>query len=96
MASSWPRLLGVSVEDLREIPLESSRQALGLLFRLSNHFFLAPIEKGVELVLAPCEGSMPDTKLTSVLKALRRQLDSLSEGKITQAEYDKWRTSFDA
>jgi len=54
---------------LREIPLESSRQALGLLFRLSDHFSLQPLEKGGEVILAAPEGSKIDPKLASALKA---------------------------
>jgi transcriptional regulator, XRE family len=59
----------VSVESLREIPLESSRQALELLFRLSDHFSLQPLEKGGEVILAAPEGSKIDPKLASALKA---------------------------
>ena len=57
------------MESLREIPLESSRQALELLFRLSDHFSLQPLEKGGEVVLAAPEGSKIDPKLASALKA---------------------------
>lgn len=86
--------LNVSAESLREIPLESSRQALELLFRLSNQFSIEPREMGGKLVLAPSEGSKMDSKLASALKAWRKQLDSLESGKTTQAEYDEWRASF--
>lgn len=86
--------LNVSVEALREIPLESSRQALELLFRLSDQFSLQPLEKGGELVLAALEGSCMDPKLASALKAWRKQLDSLEAGESTQAEYEEWKASF--
>ena len=86
--------LDVSVEALREIPLESSRQALELLFRLSDQFSLQPLEKGGELVLAAPEGTGMDSKLASALKAWCKQFDSLEAGGITQAEYDEWKASF--
>lgn len=86
--------LDVSVEALREIPLESSRQALELLFRLSDQFSLQPLEKGGELVLAAPGGTGMDPKLASALKAWRKQLDSLEAGKTTQAEYEEWKASF--
>ncbi len=88
--------LNVSVEALREIPLKSSRQALELLFRLSDQFSLQPLEKGEELVLAAPEGSCMGPKLASALKAWRKQLDSLEAGESTQAEYEEWRASFDS
>lgn len=75
--------LDVSVEALREIPLESGRQALEFLFRLSEQFSLRPLEMGEKLVLAAPEGTGMDPKLTSALKAWRKQLDSLEAGETT-------------
>ena len=86
--------LDVSVEALREIPLESGRQALEFLFRLSEQFSLRPLEMGEKLVLAAPEGTGMDPKLTSALKAWRKQLDSLEAGETTQAEYEEWKASF--
>ena len=82
------------MEALREIPLESGRQALEFLFRLSEQFSLRPLEMGEKLVLAAPEGTGMDPKLTSALKAWRKQLDSLEAGETTQAEYEEWKAGF--
>lgn len=86
--------LNVSAEALREIPLENGRQALELLFRLSDQFSIEPRKVGGKLVLAPSGGSKIDSKLANALKAWRKQLDSLESGKTTQTEYDEWKASF--
>ena len=43
--------LAISTDALREVPLESSRQALELLFRLSDELGLVPMEVNGMMVL---------------------------------------------
>ena len=86
--------LGVSPESLREVPLESSRQALELLFRLNEEFGLAPeqTDGGIVLKLDPSNKNAP--KLVTALKAWIGMIDSESKGEITSEELEEWRSKF--
>lgn len=85
--------LDVSPESLREIPLESSRQALELIFRLEEEFGLVPAEVDGELVLKVDERAGEPQKLVQALKAWKRMLDSEMAGEISSEELSEWKLS---
>lgn len=63
-------------EFLREVPLESSRQALELLFRLEGEFGLVPDEIDGELVLEIDKKAEKSQKLVQAVKTWKRMIDS--------------------
>ncbi|WP_419044150.1 helix-turn-helix domain-containing protein [Enorma massiliensis] len=85
--------LGISPESLREVPLESSRQAIELLFRLEDEFGLVPGEIDGELVLRVDERAGKSQKLLQVLKAWKRMIDSEKAGEISPEELLAWKLS---
>lgn len=85
--------LGISPESLREVPLESSRQALELLFRLEEEFGLVPDEVDGELVLKVGKGAGKPQKLVQALKAWKNMLDSEKAGEISSEELQDWKLS---
>lgn len=86
--------LGISPEALREVPLESSRQALELLFRLDEEFGLEPMEVNGMLVLGFDAGAEKSPKLATALKTWKKILDSENAGEITPEEFDEWKAEF--
>lgn len=88
--------LDISPEALREVPLESSRQALELLFRLDEEFGLEPMEVDGMLVLGFDAGAEKSPKLATALKAWKKMLDSEETGEITRAELEAWMVKFKA
>lgn len=92
--ASIAKALNISAESLREVPLESARQALELLFRLQDEFGLAPAEVDGEIVLKIDPTNKKSPKLASALKAWKSVLDSESDGKMTAEEVDAWRAEF--
>lgn len=86
--------LDISPEALREVPLESSRQALELLFRLDEEFGLEPMEVDGMLVLGFDAGAEKSPKLAQALKVWKEMVDSEKEGAITPAEMEEWMASF--
>lgn len=85
--------LDISPESLREVPLESSRQALELLFRLEEEFGLVPDEIDGKLVLKVDEGAGEPQKLVQALKAWKRMIDSEKAGEIGAEELSEWKLS---
>lgn len=88
--------LDISPEALREVPLESSRQALELLFRLDEEFGLEPMEVDGMLVLGFDAEAEKSPKLATALKAWKKMLDSEETGEITRAELEAWMVKFKA
>lgn len=86
--------LDISPEALREVPLESSRQALELLFRLDEEFGLEPMEVDGMLVLGFDARAEKSPKLATALKAWKKMLDSQKAGEITPEELDEWKAEF--
>ena len=86
--------LDISPEALREVPLESSRQALELLFRLDEEFGLEPMEVDGMLVLGFDARAEKSPKLATALKAWKKMLDSENAGEITPEELDEWKAEF--
>lgn len=86
--------LDISPEALREVPLESSRQALELLFRLDEEFGLEPMEVDGMLVLGFDMGAEKSPKLAAALKAWKKLLDSENAGEITPEELNEWKAEF--
>jgi transcriptional regulator with XRE-family HTH domain len=86
--------LDISPEALREVPLESSRQALELLFRLDEEFGLEPMEVDGMLVLGFDAEAEKSPKLATALKAWKKMLDSEKAGEITLEELDEWKAEF--
>lgn len=83
--------LGISSEALRDIPLESSRQALELLFRLDEEYGLKPAKVAGETVLRVDTASPKSQKLTIALDAWLSMVDSEKAGEITSEELSAWR-----
>lgn len=88
------KALDISSETLREVPLESSRQALELLFRLDEEFGLEPMEVDGILVLGFDAGAEKSPKLAAALKAWKKMLDSENAGEITPEELNEWKATF--
>ena len=86
--------LDISSEALREVPLESSRQALELLFRLDEEFGLEPMEVDGMLVLGFDAGAEKSPKLAAALEAWKKMIDSENAGEITPEELDEWKATF--
>ena len=84
--------LGISPESLREVSLESSRQALELLFRLEGEFGLVPDEIDGELVLKIDRKAEKYQKLQA-LKTWKRMIDSEKAGEISSEELSEWKLS---
>ena len=85
--------LGISPESLREVPLESSRQALELLFRLEGEFGLVPDEIDGELVLKIDKKAEKSQKLAQAVKTWKRMIDSEKAGEISSGELSEWKLS---
>lgn len=83
--------LAISPEALREVPVDSARQALELLFRLSNEFGLEPMEVDGMLVLGFDAKSEKAPKLGAALHAWKDMADSERAGNITPKEYALWK-----
>lgn len=88
--------LAISTDALREVPLESSRQALELLFRLSDELGLVPMEVDGMMVLGFDSAAKKSPKLATAIKMWKDMLDSAKAGEITLAELDTWKAEFDA
>lgn len=88
--------LAISTEVLREVPLESSRQALELLFRLSDELGFVPMEVDGMMVLGFGSAAKKSPKLATAIKAWKDMLDSAKAGEITLAELDTWKAEFGA
>ena len=86
--------LDISSEALREVPLESSRQALELLFRIDEEFGLEPMEVDGMLILGFDERAEKSPKLAAALKAWKKLLDSENAGEITPEELNEWKAEF--
>lgn len=85
--------LGISPESLREVPLESSRQALELLFRLEGEFGLVPDEIDGELVLKIDKKAEKSQKLAQAVKTWKHMIDSEKAGEISSGELSEWKLS---
>ena len=85
--------MGISPESLREVPLESSRQALELLFRLEGEFGLVPDEIDGELVLKIDKKAEKSQKLAQAVKTWKRMIDSEKAGEISSGELSEWKLS---
>lgn len=86
--------LDISPEALREIPLESTRQALELLFRLGEEVGLEPIEVDGMLVLGIDERAEKSPKLMQALKAWKRMLDLEKAGETSAEGLAEWKATF--
>lgn len=86
--------LAISPEALQEVPLESTRQALELLFRLNEELGLVPMEVDGTMVLGFDAEAEKSPKLAMVIKAWKEMLDSEKSGEITPAEYESWKAEF--
>lgn len=86
--------LAISPEALREVPLESSRQALELLFRLNEELGLVPMEVDGTMVLGFDSAAEKSPKLAAAIKAWKDVLDSEKSGEITPVEYESWKAEF--
>lgn len=88
--------LAIAPEALREVPLESSRQALELLFRLNEELGLVPMKVDGMMVLGFDSRSEKSPKLAAAIKAWKGVLDSAKAGDITKAELESWKAEFGA
>lgn len=88
--------LEISPEALREVPLQNSRQALELLFRLEEEAGLVPMEVDGMLVLGIDGSAEESPKLAQAIKAWKRVIDSEKAGEMTPEEVVEWKASFGA
>ena len=75
------------------MPLESSRQALELLFRLEGEFGLVPDEIHGELVLKIDKKAEKSQKLAQAVKTWKHMIDSEKAGEISSEELSEWKLS---
>ncbi len=85
--------LSVSPEALKEVRIDSARQALELLFRLSDEFGLAPERVDGEIVLKLEKGAKGAPKLNAALEAWMGVVERQEAGELTAAEVEEWRAS---
>lgn len=87
--------LDVAPESLRGIEIESAREALELLFALDEKYGLTPHvdESGISLVL-DTRKTAASQKFVYAIQAWDAKEKELSEGVITQEEFDAWKASF--
>ena len=79
---------------LREVLLGSSRQALELLFRLSEELELEPMDVDGTVVLGFDASAEKSPKLAAAIKTWKEMLDSEKSGEITLVEFESWKTEF--
>ena len=82
--------------NVREVPLESSRQALELLFRLNEEIGLVPMEVDGTMVLGFDSTAEKSPKLVMAIKAWKEMLDSERAEEIAPTELDVWKAEFGA
>ena len=83
--------LDVEPQSLVEMKIESSRDALEMLFRLEDEFGAKPNDDGSLSFDAKAPGAK---KLKDALKVWAKKQEELESGKIAQAEYDEWKAKF--
>ncbi len=88
--------LTISPESLREVPLESSREALELLFRIADEFGLEPMEVDGMFVLGFDTKAKKAPKLDAALRAWKSQCDRVESGEITAEDLELWKLEFGA
>lgn len=81
---------------LKEVRIDSARQALELLFRLSDEFGLAPERVDGEIVLKLEKGAKGAPKLNAALEAWMGVVERQEAGELTAAEVEEWRASLDS
>lgn len=87
--------LDVAPESLRSIEIESAREALELLFALDEKYGLVPHvdDSGISLVLNTRK-TAASQKFFYAIQAWDAKEKELSEGVITQEEFEAWKASF--
>lgn len=88
--------LEIAPEALREVRVDSARQALEYLFRIDEEFGLKPVwndEGNVLLAVDPENPNAP--KFSAALKTWIGKLDMLKKGETTQVEYEAWKASLE-
>lgn len=83
----------LNVQALASYEVETARDALEPLFRIEDSFGLEPTAEGALTLDPKAKGAQ---KLSAAIKAWESARTELSEGKISQDEYDEWRASFKA
>ncbi len=90
------RTLEVAPEALEDIGVESARQAMEVLFRMEDEMGLVPIDTtdGVGIGIDPsAKGAQ---KAQAALKTWKRMRDDVDAGKVSEAEYEAWKASFES
>lgn len=88
--------LAISSESLREVPLESSREALELLFRIADEFGLEPMEVDGMFVLGFDTKTKKAPELDAVLRAWKTKCGKVESGELTAEDFELWKLEFGA
>lgn len=82
--------LDVPVDALHGYEVESTREAMELLFRLEDAFGLKPTEDGSLAIDPKAEGAQ---KLAQAITDWKGVLDEVEAGEMTSEEYETWKAS---
>lgn len=88
--------LAISSESLREVPLESSREALELLFRIADEFGLEPMEVDGMFVLGFDTKTKKAPELDAALRAWKTKCGKVESGELTAEDFELWKLEFGA
>lgn len=86
--------MGVASEALRDIRVESAREALEVLFRMEETLGLYPVESDGAMGLAIDTEKELAPAMHQSLVAWKRMRDGLSDGSVSPEEYEAWKASF--
>ena len=85
------RGLGVEPEALIIYDINSSREALGLLFQLEDAFGITPNEDGTLSIDPKAAGAQ---KMVQAIQAWHNAKDELEHGEMSEDDYRFWKSSF--
>ena len=74
--------------------VESARDLLTLVFQMEDDLGLEPVKADRGLAIGMSRSAPDAPKLQMALKAWKERRDDLSNGKITEADYEAWKAGF--
>lgn len=89
------KALDVAPESLRGIEIESAREALELMFALDEKYGLTPrVDKNSISLVLDTHKTAASQRFVCAIQAWDAKEKELTEGAITQEEFDAWKASF--
>lgn len=92
--SGMAEALGIAPESLKDIRVESAREALEVLFRMEGSLGLVPFGEGSDIGLSIDHDAELAPAMHQSLIAWKRIRDGLSDGSVTSEKYESWKASF--